>query len=395
MRKRLKIYVPHFDNSDLIKGYSNTLIGRCMNPAEQDIKALIVTYPKIWNLVDKVVGLDLGLGRFQFDFDHEEDIEAVLQMQPYYFDYWMVSLVRWQPKKTLNYPSDITFWVKVQGVPLEFWAVPTFESIGNALGDTVEVDHDYRRVKVVVDGFKELCFETTVDFKGGEFHDGEEVLVSLKYEKLFGYCTICGSLCHEEELCPMNTKTPDERSQEKKKKKENRDRDDGKYDDPARSYKGVVIKGNTDVQDKEREKREYYGKGKGKMNEELESRWTKVSDRGSKRYNGFNGNKGHYRGMEEGSRHRSRRWEPARVYTHEERHPLGGRRERSPRVVIREDAREEGEVQAKHPGEAQLDQSMPSAAFQLDLAKTQAEPTEVNLAIVDVDASLDLANEAL
>lgn len=28
MRKRLKILVPHFDNSDLIKGYSKCLIGR-------------------------------------------------------------------------------------------------------------------------------------------------------------------------------------------------------------------------------------------------------------------------------------------------------------------------------------------------------------------------------
>lgn len=80
MRKWLKISVPHFDNSDLIKGYSKTLIGRCINPAEQDIKALIVTFPKIWNLVDRVVGVDLDLGRFQFDSDHEEDIEAVLQM---------------------------------------------------------------------------------------------------------------------------------------------------------------------------------------------------------------------------------------------------------------------------------------------------------------------------
>lgn len=39
-RKRLKISVAHFDNSALIKTYSKTLIGRCMNPAEQDLKAL-------------------------------------------------------------------------------------------------------------------------------------------------------------------------------------------------------------------------------------------------------------------------------------------------------------------------------------------------------------------
>ncbi|CAN7042501.1 unnamed protein product [Brassica rapa subsp. trilocularis] len=38
-RKRLKIS----DNSDLIKSYSKTLRGRCMNPMEQDVKALLVT----------------------------------------------------------------------------------------------------------------------------------------------------------------------------------------------------------------------------------------------------------------------------------------------------------------------------------------------------------------
>ncbi|CAN7109351.1 unnamed protein product, partial [Brassica rapa subsp. narinosa] len=38
-RKRLKISVPHFDNSALIKTYARTLIGRCMNPAEQEMPA--------------------------------------------------------------------------------------------------------------------------------------------------------------------------------------------------------------------------------------------------------------------------------------------------------------------------------------------------------------------
>ena len=37
-RKRLKISVVHFDNSALIKTYSKTLIGRCMNPEEQEMK---------------------------------------------------------------------------------------------------------------------------------------------------------------------------------------------------------------------------------------------------------------------------------------------------------------------------------------------------------------------
>ncbi|CAL9232920.1 unnamed protein product, partial [Arabidopsis halleri] len=63
---KLKIRVPHFDNSALIEGYSKTLIGRCMNPAMQDMKSLLFMLPRIWKLEDRVVGADLGLGRFQY-----------------------------------------------------------------------------------------------------------------------------------------------------------------------------------------------------------------------------------------------------------------------------------------------------------------------------------------
>ncbi|KAF3514988.1 hypothetical protein F2Q69_00007814 [Brassica cretica] len=55
--------------------------------------------------------------------------------------------------------------------------------------------------------------------------------------------------------------------------------DEGHYDDRARSYKGVVINGDGGQQDRGREKREYQGKGKGKMFEEGDSKWVKAADR--------------------------------------------------------------------------------------------------------------------
>ncbi|XP_013624662.1 PREDICTED: uncharacterized protein LOC106330796 [Brassica oleracea var. oleracea] len=192
-RKRLKITVPNFDNSELIKTFSKTLIGRCMNPPEQDMKALITNLPKIWGLEKRVTGMDLGLGKFKFVFETEEEIEGVLKLQPYHFDYWMLSLALWQSKKSPQFPSEITFWVRVLGVPAEFRTTPTHESIGDAIGRTVMVDVEHARVQVVVDAFKELCFETTIDFKGGEFYASEEALVSLRYKNLFGYCDFCSS----------------------------------------------------------------------------------------------------------------------------------------------------------------------------------------------------------
>ncbi|KAG2321008.1 hypothetical protein Bca52824_014221 [Brassica carinata] len=365
-RKRLKISVPHFNNSALIKGYSKTLIGRRMNPEEQNIKYLLVTLPKIWNLEDKVVGTDLGLGRFQFDFDDEADIESVLKMQPFHFDYWMLSLVRWQPRTNKNYPFEITFWIKVLGVPLQFWEEPTFRSIGDAIGETKEVDLDNGRIQVVLDGFKEMIFETAVDFTGGEYYEGQEFPVSLRYEKLFGYCKTCFSLCHKMEKCPLTT-TSSERKMEPRNVME------GRHDDRARSYKGVLINENGGQQDRKKESREYNGKGKGKMLEEVDPKWTRKAEKDQKRHRS---SRSEHRGEEEGSRHRSNKREGHWNHHQESRiRATGGQREeRDSRVETRKEVTEAGEIRETKTKEAE-----PSNTFMAELLETQDEVHKVLL----------------
>ncbi|XP_048618565.1 uncharacterized protein LOC125589916 [Brassica napus] len=345
-----------------------------MNPEEQDMKALFTNIPKIWKLEERVTGTNLGFWKFQFDFKSEEDMEAVLKQQSFHFDYWMLALARWQPKKSQLFPSEIPFWVRLIGVPLEFRTVPTFESIGNAIGKTVAVDLDRTRVPVVIDAFKELCFETTVDFKGGKFYEEEEVAVSLRYEKLFGYCPLCSSLCHKEEKCSLyvkNTVKSPERKRESKE--ENRGwSDGGKHDERARSYKGVVINDNVAPQNKDRRGRDYYGKGKGKMYEGSEAKWVKAAERSNTRGAHHHGK---HRGDSEGSSHKTYRREEVRSGDQETRtRPSSGqtRAQRNP-IVTREEAREEGEF--KVSDESSL--NPPSQEFQLELARTQAEGTKV------------------
>lgn len=129
--KKLRIKVPHFDNSVLVQRYAKTLIGRCMNHGAQSVNNLLFMLAQIWNVEGIVSAADLGLGRFQFDFDNEEDIVEILKMEPFHFDHWMVSLVRWKTRVCVepheaNYPYDITLWVRVLGVPLHYWAYPKF-----------------------------------------------------------------------------------------------------------------------------------------------------------------------------------------------------------------------------------------------------------------------------
>ncbi|KAL0886299.1 hypothetical protein Bca101_010282 [Brassica carinata] len=241
-RKRLKISIPYFDNSDLIKSYSRTLIGRCMNPEQKAVKSLLVILPKIWHLEEKVVGVDLGMGRFQFHFEKEEDILTVLEMQPYHFDYWMLALGQWQPR----------------------------------------------------------------------------------------------ILLHDADHCPLNPKRLE-------KKKENRDEIVERSEDRSRSYKGVVIHGNEGHHQKNKEHRGYQGKGKGKMYEEQDAKWTRVPERGNKRSLTYRRNNIFEK---EGSRNRNARWERSRTQSQEDRERTNSelRRVRSPLRNVREEPQEEGVI---------------------------------------------------
>ncbi|CAN7029637.1 unnamed protein product [Brassica rapa subsp. trilocularis] len=291
----------------------------------------------------------------------EEEIDTVLKLQPYY---WMLALARWQPKKSQLFPSEITFWIRVIGVPMEFRtvSVPTFESLGDALGRTVAVDVEHCRVQVVVDAFQELCFETTLDFKGGEFYEGEEAAISLRYEKLFGYCPLCSSLCHKEEKCPLAKKASPE------KKREGREGnggwyDGGKHDDRARSYKGVVINGNQNQQHKERDVRDYYGKGKVKMVEEADSKWVKVADRGNNRSSRREEHRAE--GQGQGGSNRSSSGQSG-----------------APKEVVQE----EGEIKNADDSE----KTLPSQDFQEELAKTQAVGSEVISDPMDAEEGIQM-----
>ncbi|KAG2266183.1 hypothetical protein Bca52824_073262 [Brassica carinata] len=151
VKSGLRVTVPRFDNSELIASFSKTLIGRCMNPQKQDMKILFFMLPMIWNVEGRVVGTDLGLGRFQ-----------------------------------------------VLDLPLQFRAAETLQSVGQAIGIVQgQMDLIGGRIQVEVDGFKPLVFTVKVDFE-----EGVEVTVALRYEKLFGFCRECYMLTHEQSRCP-------------------------------------------------------------------------------------------------------------------------------------------------------------------------------------------------
>lgn len=200
------IQIPECDLSAVADRFRLTLIGRVFHLKGRSIEALIHLLPRnrIWNVEGRVRGINLGNGRFQFDFDNETDLLSMLNKRPCHFNQWSFALERWEPFTSETFPNTIPFWVSVTGVPVHFWNDPTFIEISKVLGKWTSLDSKRARFQVSVNVDEPLQFERRLEFPNGDIGR-----VSFSYEGLFRYCYTCHMIFHDESTCPQLT--PEER----------------------------------------------------------------------------------------------------------------------------------------------------------------------------------------
>lgn len=80
-----RIQVEETENAYLTHKHALTLIGRVTNPSAQKVWAVIAFFTEHWKTERKIVGVDLGQGLFQFQFELETDLLAVLDKRPYHY----------------------------------------------------------------------------------------------------------------------------------------------------------------------------------------------------------------------------------------------------------------------------------------------------------------------
>ncbi|XP_024004884.1 uncharacterized protein At4g02000-like [Eutrema salsugineum] len=196
------IELSHVDNSHLLARFSRSLVGRMFNQEIRSTEALIAFMPRqnIWDVEGRVHGIDLGNSRFQFDFDSEADLQKVLNKRPCHFNKWSFSLERWIPHVGETFPSNMTFWIRVSGIPTHFWLEENFRTIGKTLGEVVVVDARAARVQVSINADEPLKFKARA-----RLQTGEVVKVDLKYERLDRWCLTCKHISHDEKTFPLLT----------------------------------------------------------------------------------------------------------------------------------------------------------------------------------------------
>lgn len=195
--RRAPIPIPAPSNDSLIESNKFTLIGRVTNPAIQKPRAVVDFFLQHWSVVGNFTGRDLGSHLFHFRFESERDLQSILNKGPFHFKRWMLILQRWEPSVADDFPSDITFWVKIHGIPLHYWTEQALHVIGSDIGLVESKDVDQGRVRVRLNGLKPLEMFLDISLPSGKTKE-----VELQYEKLDKHCFLCKSLSHEADDCP-------------------------------------------------------------------------------------------------------------------------------------------------------------------------------------------------
>ncbi|KAG7586017.1 hypothetical protein ISN45_Aa02g013660 [Arabidopsis thaliana x Arabidopsis arenosa] len=152
----------------------------------------------------------------------------------------------------------IPFWIQVRGIPYQYLTIDVINSIGRALGNLEEIDYDvetaarveYVRIKI------NWNIDTPVIFQRNfQFQRGVNTLLIFHFERLRGFCEVCGMLTHDSGACLIQNGGEEDHS-------DGDDDDQGDVNPPrnVNQNQGVVIREiegdevNGDVMEHEQER---------------------------------------------------------------------------------------------------------------------------------------------
>lgn len=118
---------------------------------------------QVWNLEGRTEGRAFGLDKFQIKFEREHELTQVLEKGPYHFKRWMLLLQRWEPTVSDQFSSNISFNVRIHGIPLHYWSEKTIFTIGHQLGKCSLRDEKEAKIWVEVNGLQPLIMKMEIE----------------------------------------------------------------------------------------------------------------------------------------------------------------------------------------------------------------------------------------
>ncbi|XP_019427097.1 PREDICTED: uncharacterized protein LOC109338760 [Lupinus angustifolius] len=154
--------------------------------------------------------ISLGRGFYDFSFSSVEDMRTVCAVGSWSLKPGFLRLSLWTPdfNPNLQKMSHSQCWVRILGLPLEYWSARILFSIARGLGTPISLDEattsrsfgHFARILVDIDLKGSLPNQILVEREGFAF------FVYVEYENLPEFCSGCQSIGHLLSNCRRNKK---------------------------------------------------------------------------------------------------------------------------------------------------------------------------------------------
>ncbi|XP_062014453.1 uncharacterized protein LOC133730980 [Rosa rugosa] len=171
-----------------------------------DPKAFLGTMTSLWGLGNRLSARAVK-DRFVFQFSNPEDRQRTVEGGPWFFGKWALAMAEFDglkdPAQVLT--SSFPVWVEIMGLPPALVTEGAVALIGATLGEIVHLDKagirkgTAARVRirhVLSSPVKQVFPPSTFDFTSAA-----SATVRFRYERLVGFCRVCGMMEHQRSGC--------------------------------------------------------------------------------------------------------------------------------------------------------------------------------------------------
>ncbi|KAJ1428156.1 Zinc finger, CCHC-type [Sesbania bispinosa] len=167
---------------------------------------------KLWHPLRDMEIIDLEFDYFLVCFSNPSDVNMVFEQGPWLISGHYLVMQKWQPH---FFPGEdelkrVAVWVRVPGLPMEFYDREILWKIGNMLGKTVRVDSNTLKPRDGYWGqtttergkFARLCIEINLQKPLISQFRLMGRIFQVEYKGLFMICFSCGRYGHRHNACP-------------------------------------------------------------------------------------------------------------------------------------------------------------------------------------------------
>ncbi|CAN1123637.1 hypothetical protein LINPERHAP2_LOCUS1953 [Linum perenne] len=161
--------------------------------------------PQLWAKKGRIQVSDVGWGHFVVRFETKGDHERAMFGGPWMVGDHYVVIQEWRPYFQPDHSpiSTLRVWVRLPGLPLEYFDVSVLTIIGNKIGKIVRLDHT--TLEGSRGNFARICVEVELSKPLLSKYRLRRRVRRIEYEGLHTICYSCGCYGHAQDACTKKT----------------------------------------------------------------------------------------------------------------------------------------------------------------------------------------------